>query len=315
MVDLSISLARRALPGLLSVKSADASISQWITTGYYRISEDSDEGVLILSGFDEDSVLRHIQFDYGRFVLSSLETLKSSVESGTPKAAAWPLLKRYYAAFFAAHAILRAMGVGVIRIDASSANYLTQLGKVFLHDEYKLPGGSYVYTMRERQNVGLCIELREAPNSGNGVHMALWSYMNTFLNEYVSDIVAKGEEGATEIAARITELQTILKQGGKDVAGCWLSYTRNQMNYRHDYGVWFPYRPPATYRRHLPAMRTDGLRLDFNVKKTPVQAFDAATTFISVLNYELCNRLAARSGRKTATLASDWQRLCQIVAT
>jgi hypothetical protein len=70
----------------------------------------------------------------------------------------------------------------------------------------------------------------------------MWTRFLALLIELESKItLSQGQIPAALKAVEIsTQLRTLLCRQGKS-NGAWPSFVRNAVNYRHDYGVWFPY--------------------------------------------------------------------------
>jgi hypothetical protein len=131
------------------------------------------------------------------------------------------------------------------------------------------------------------------------------------LDQLISDVVNSADPSATQILSRVFELQQILNFGGAP-AGAWLSVMRNQLNYQHRFGVWYPYsggpRRLDNYT-YTPLRLNSSMRLDHSPGREPLLAFQAATTFVVALCIDLTNELLLRSGTTAKQFGRPWQRL------
>ena len=149
MTDLTSILRRRVIPGLLDAMPEPDGLRTWISKGSYTITAGAKPNEFSLANIDLDEILGYALFDYSRNALASFESLCSSrLEYFNRKAKSWPLLKRYYSAFFAGHAVMRAVGEGIIRLESEKANHLTSVGKLYCGDQFSVSGGNYALSFQ-----------------------------------------------------------------------------------------------------------------------------------------------------------------------
>lgn len=310
MVDLAPIFVRRALPRLLEDVPDGEGIKEWLQKGAYSIRKD-DADKFVLTGVDREQFRRFLLFDYQRFSLSAVESFKASVvQYSDPKSKAWNLLTRYYGAFFSAHALMRVTASGVLYLESETISHLTEFGRLFYGNDFSVFGGSYLFRLVEIAGASPEVEMRRLSGErASGNHELFWKAFNKFLGQLAEDVVAKQEPNATLLAGRIDELQRLLKSDGQN-GGAWLSVMRNKLNYQHQFGVWFPYRPPN--REKISQWRgkqnNAALRLDFRGRAQPLVAFDAALAFACALNIDVADRLVDGVARDNA-FARDWRRL------
>lgn len=115
MASLSSSLSREILPKLCQSAGKLDGIRGWLTNSAYQVSYGSE---VLIENFLLDEFVSYIAYDYERFALASWESFcVADMESSRHRLAGWPLLKVYYSGFFAAHAIMRALGEAVVQLD------------------------------------------------------------------------------------------------------------------------------------------------------------------------------------------------------
>ena len=109
MLKLVDALDRRLLPQLTNeIPKADG-VKSWLERGSYRVERGNLIGSVELKGISLSEIVPYLSYDFERFSLSSLESMIYSKSEATQSSAvSWPILKIYYSAFFAAHAITRA---------------------------------------------------------------------------------------------------------------------------------------------------------------------------------------------------------------
>lgn len=249
-------------------------------------------------------------FDYARFALSSLETMAHcAADVGRPRALGWPLLKAYYSGFFGAHALLRALGQGVIRLEPSQTNLLTAFGQI-QDPSFFAKSGTYHYRLRQNSDRSIGIVLSRLAETG-GAHESFWRKFNAYLTEMSNEVALNNEPEASAIISRLAELQALLTRAGS-FPGSWLSNVRNQINYQHLLGVWFPYsaaQRDVNYASEIGYQPVSTSRLDYDYRKETIKAFGSGSLFIAALSFELANSLVGAGTRRNTRFARNWQRL------
>ncbi len=128
MADLFPSLVRRVLPRLGQLPAHNGGLQNWFVRGAYNGSLDQVSGNVVLSNVALTDLLDFITYDYERFALASWENFYlAGLESETYKLVGWPLLKMYYAAFSAAHALMRGTGEAIVKIDRKQVDVLNEM--------------------------------------------------------------------------------------------------------------------------------------------------------------------------------------------
>jgi len=171
------------LPGLGVVIPADGGFKEWVARGAYD-PDISVNGNLLLNRVDLEDFTRAVSFDYARFALASHESrvvaLSERKQFGS---VGWPLLKQYYSAFFASHAVMIARGSGIIRIDSEKSKIINSITQSYLLNAPRLTPGTYLYSLT-RENGGSFNEVRieiSATKNGKGVHEAFWNMFVKFI--------------------------------------------------------------------------------------------------------------------------------------
>ncbi len=308
MVDLAAPLYRRSVPGLVDQRQEPGGVRNLLLVGDYAI-EVAAPGVTKFSNIEAIRLLAHVQYDYARFALSSLESiLLSRTPKYTPRAAAWPLVQLYYSAFYAGHAIMRATGRGIVRIDATLPSRITKLGQLYVGDEFELTSGTYEFWLEGIGQAQMSMSIRRV-DAGAAVHISFWEQFRRFLNDVGTTAVANHEADAPQIVARIEEFFRLLASSGPLSSG-QLSETRNAISYRHELAVWFPFISSASKGRPVPKLELKGnenVRLDILPKHEPRDAFTNAAHYLACLNYDLAEMIVARS--RSSDFGRTWARL------
>lgn len=188
-----------------------------------------------------------------RFASASFESLLVDARfDRNPRSIAWMLIKGYYAAFFAVHALLRISGSACTRIAPETATSINREIALLLPGSPSVFGGLYLISL---QNSGVEINCEMLGSAKGGSHESLWALLPAFLDDLENKVLTHGtvpEEDGRLVSA-VDDFRTLIaKKGG----AIWFTQVRNRINYSHEYGAWFPYiKSTCDYDRI-------GLRLD-----------------------------------------------------
>jgi hypothetical protein len=84
---------------------------------------------------------------------------------------------------------------------------------------------------------------------------------------------------------------------------------RNQINYQHEFDVWYPYGAPAkavaAAAKKITA--TIPIRLDYDANRQPIEAFSSCCSLVSAINMDISHTLRRRAGAQR--FAQLWDRL------
>lgn len=250
-MSLIVSLIRPFwLPGLSAVSGrVTQGLHDWFVAKKYESYDalvSPAAGVTQANSFtltvaDAAPLLSAWAFDCSRMATAAFESMGSVFRiECLPRSTSWITLKTYYAAFFAAHSILRMLG--------TSCSYLEPKTTIAINtviDLYGMSGGltvpnggyqcNYDTTLRK-----LSCKRDDTPKGG--AHQFLWEIFLERMRRLGSDILAGPGVTADKNsgAGQLAYLCENLCSGGI-ARGGWLSEIRNQVNYQHRLGAWFPY--------------------------------------------------------------------------
>jgi hypothetical protein len=308
MAELLTSLTGATLPRLGQDLAAAGGIKSFLETAVYQIGfPGGDSTEIELSNFNNAQLISHISFDFERFSLASLETFSTYLLENTDRSlVGWPLLKLYYSAFFSAHAIVRSQGAGVVNFDADDLKNINRLIKI--HDETQsgLSAGTFVYQIVRSTRPTLIVK---PMTERGGVHEAFWKYFVTYLDSAAAEAALTGQPDAAEFVAGAKELADAIKVGSR--SSVWFSAMRNEINYQHKYGVWFPIKKGDYIQKTLPdfgLVNSSTVRFDYSKSNEPLNAFASTSRYLSCLNYEISSYLAERS-TSAKGFGGKWRRM------
>ena len=309
MANLSGGLSRSTLPRLGQDRSKAEGLKTWLEVGSYRVASNAGGAQLTLADLRIAELMPFVSYDYERFALSSWESLQqATTRAGTSNAACWILLQAYYAAFFAAHGLMRACGEAVIKLDKVQTDVLQVSSDAALTPS--APIEPAMYSLRIVQAAGglLSIDLKRVP-SKFGAHEGFWRAFDDFLDRVASNAVAKGDPEANLVVAGVAEFQPVLRPLGA-WRSPWLSAVRNEINYQHKHGVWRPRtldRKAATTVTTISLVPSSTVRLDYSPTAETISAFASAALYLSALGVEVGDVIAANS-TAARCFGSNWRR-------
>jgi hypothetical protein len=182
--------------------------------------------------------------DSVRLGIAAFESAANSEAPGADnRSCAWQFIKYYYAAYFAANALMRLSGhasVNLSAMDCATINTWTLAhGVGGVSERDKLAAGLYQVTYEAARTPSFALRIH---GGKGGVHIQFWSGFLSFLGALRVDVKSSPAPRAERDAAiaDLDLLEAELQRGGMTSAS-WLSEMRNSVNYRFEHGAWFPY--------------------------------------------------------------------------
>ncbi|XKE44234.1 hypothetical protein LG302_12685 [Halomonas organivorans] len=280
-------------PGINNIVAPRGSYNDfkaWVSSGRYQLhsAEENRFSLRISDSYAFSQMLAH---DASRFASASFETIKILTFPQTlPKSLGWVIVEIYYAAFFSAHSIFRIFG--------NSFSFL-QRGHLGILKEFSMAsGGQWVMSNKSGSFLGLYDSREQELNvskAGNS-HEDFWKQFYFFLNtlrESISHV--KGLDSVKQgITLGISDIMNGLSKDGKFSGGAWLPHVRNNVNYQHTDGLWYPYTGSAhdtdKLKRMLELWNTDEFN---NLAKIPckadIEVFLKACLMVVNFCFRLCN--------------------------
>jgi hypothetical protein len=217
-----------------------------------------------------------------------------------PKSKAWAVVQWYYAAFYAAHAIMRMSGHALIQLETGHASDISAVAGLFGMPSQVTAGFhslSVDATLRH-------VEFSKMTGEG-GSHEFLWSVFERWLADSSAALLSTpgAARDLQDVANRLDDLRSILNSP-QAKRGAWLSYVRNRVNYRHEFSTWFPYDGHddadlcVFSSADLLCENTDTLTLPRRGTVRPIVLFLAATQFLVTLCHDLAVEMQLRAPRR-----------------
>lgn len=209
-------------------------IRDWLATGAYTPVGEVSDKLFELRPHDANDVLGTFTEEFCATALSCIESMIEAERGArVAKALAWPSIQAYYSAFFAAHSFLRFFGVAcawLIKDDFVQLRAVAAVHGVLTSSPVK---GQWQVEMTASGT----LVFRCGSGGGGGSHDMVWA---TF-TKVVDDIC--GRIASSNLIVDVDKVEaTATLQSLRDVANNGVpSNIRNAVNYRREYGVWFPY--------------------------------------------------------------------------
>lgn len=260
------------------------------------------------------NLLSGFAFDCNRMASAAFETMYIIEQNRKlPKSTSWLIIKSYYAAFFAAHSIIRMLGISCSQLRKHQASEIVEVAKLFENDNGKTISSSYyscIYNQSENQL------LFENIKSKGGTHESFWQIFLKSIKDLSTSILSSGKIvlQSQQVSTKLDELCRILCYEGHN-GGNWLSSVKNQVNYRHELSAWFPYSRKrqqsvdAAYS-NSEMWVNDPMNISLLVNySNPINMFLNACSFIVGLCRELIQDMSSRCSRGKSYLKDGAIRL------
>lgn len=175
-----------------------------------------------------------------RFATAAFESLLTLTKHDAyPRSTAWLLIRGYYASFFALHSLMRIHGWACTRVGKNSLLSINADISALFPLMPQLSQGLYLLSCTAG---GRDLKLRklEGGQSG-GSHEALWGLLEAYLNNASMIILGQSlsDQDAQMTDSAFDSFQQLVRSMGGPI---WFTRTRNNINYAHLHGTWFPYK-------------------------------------------------------------------------
>jgi hypothetical protein len=152
---------------------------------------------------------------------------------------AWRLVRAYYAAFYAGHALIRPFGESCLYFDRRDITRISTIGIATGQTPgFRLEAGLYRCRLSGSATAVECVNLR---GGAGGTHELFWSVFGGRIKS-VGEEVLRGPLPAGDaqlVFSKIDHLAQSMSGYGSPFYS-WLSLIRNEIQYRQIFGVRFP---------------------------------------------------------------------------
>jgi hypothetical protein len=254
-------------------------------------SAQADQFSLYLSNSTHS--VHYFAHEADRFASASFESLLSSTKSDDfPRSTGWLLIRSYYAAFFAVHALFRVHGWACTRLTQANLKSVNEESQS-LFGAAKYAAG--LFLVKSASN-GRELTCRPITLAQGGTHEALWSLLRAFFDEAVHIVLTAPDTDGQSFSTIIEDFFKLVDPYG---GPSWFSTIRNRLNYGHEYGAWFPYvKSTSDYDRISAALgpwRKSPDEAIVNRSNDELISFSTACAFLVSLCRETVRDLTYRS--------------------
>ena len=289
MFSVAESLRNFWLKGLHEVTGKpQLGVASWLLKGNFIFAAVTDEKEFSLGVLDVPGLTSSFAHDSTRMASASFETFLGITETKKlPRSCGWILIRAYYGAFFAAHALLRMCGTICFQLEAAQKN---ELDKVATAQSMLPPsgfeGGFYFGTYDTTAGE---FRLKKSSANRRGSHEVMWELFSKILRDQSNELIRLSALH-TDSAILLADIADLLCQSGKS-SGNWLSHIRNSVTYRQELGVWFPYKGSDVTGKDLTKITSQWSdapdKVAFKLGKSAIAQHVALCTIIT----SLCNAI------------------------
>jgi hypothetical protein len=215
----------------------ERSIQDWLSVAGFSPTIVGD--AIALDGIDDLSFLNALAFDINRLSTAASETLRNVTEiPRIPKSLGWPHVKLYYSAFFYAHVLLRIWGRSPSYMRTTDLLNLRRMLTAYgIVSPFSLKTGQFLVQV---SGPSFRVQIT-SDDGGGGTHEMLWREFMGAFNDLKVAVGASSFRSTdkVEVIQSIDRAISLISHGGSNKS--WLSQMRNDINYRHIAGLWYPY--------------------------------------------------------------------------
>jgi hypothetical protein len=260
----------------------------------------------ILFGFrDSDPITMVLASDCHRLACAAFQSIAQvSDEMAEKDSMPWSIVKLYYAAFYAGHTMLRVCGESCSYFYREHTKRISDL-RVAMNrtPSFAIERGLY-HCAADPALVNL--KCQRLGGMIGGGHEAFWHIFGLWNNRVQEALPRSGlpSADAQEVLFRLDWLSNILREnGGRNFD--WLSHVRNELQYRHKFGMWRPSKMRKAERGRLSRIAAQWQRDPMDIdphqidEDEPLPSFVACCAFVVAACREMLGKIGSRLGRKS----------------
>ncbi len=238
------------LPGLADISGrTTTALKGWLTERHYVFDSHAVATGWKFYTTDLDGLLRAIAFDVNRMSCASFESIYGVIGGREiQRSSAWMLIRAYYSAFFAAHAIGRIFSESYTQIDRTQATAIN-LEIPTTGTVPQITDGLHLITALPASQEFVIRRINR-----HGVHEDIWTAFGALLQRLSAQALVSPYPNAADrqqVSSFIDDTIGIMQTDPAFTRSSWLSYMRNSINYQHQHGTWFPHERSGTFRQEI----------------------------------------------------------------
>lgn len=312
MSDAARVLSQLAYLEIFKVHSKTAiDVKGWVANQNYLVVAGMTPTSFTLTTHDSDGLRAALANDCNRMSMAAIESISGiQADLSFPKSSAWATIRSYYAAFFAAHALLRVFGYSYSQLESEHTKKIFEMAKMLnvQGGAIKIESGFYSIHI-DKSFTRLMFEKK------NESHKDLWRGFLELIEKLIADIATTTAISTHKIKAQdlLMEARRGVTKDGSRFMGNWLSELRNQVNYQHLHGAWFPYEAGVLNRRIIDSATSCWKRPSdtFNTatKRKEMEMFFESTSLLLSFLRETLGICMERAGEKGSVFQNGALRM------
>lgn len=265
--------------------------------GYVPAFDSADQSVLI-SFNAPDLVTTAWAADCCRLASALYQTVSSLADDIDQRDnVAWCMIRLYYSAFYAGHALIRLLGEGCSFLERQHLDRLRNLGvAIGSPPVFSLASGLYRCSLEQNATA---LKYTRAQTGARAAHEAFWEVFGIFIRG-IAERLLQGSMLRYDAQTVFSKLDQFMNALNRKANHGWLSFVRNDLQYRHRYNVWFPAQLRQKQRHVLRGLidqwRRDPMEIDLPGRRDDdLKDFAVCCVFVVALCHTMLQRIADRS--------------------
>lgn len=294
-------LRSQTVPGLTDVESIpNLTFRGWIAQKSYKVSNQIKSKEFTIDIYSHEQFLIPLAYDINRMSTSSFESISGiKPDEKLPKSIGWLIIRSYYSAYFAAQAILRIFGISCNQFDSNEANAITTVADLYsMKNGITASTGYYKCHYDYKNKKASCRQL-------SNTHQDVWRVFHELLEALATSITSSDflKDDRDTAIQYLFQLREGLSYKNTLNNGSWLSKVRNEVNYSHSMGAWYPYNDAPNIHTQVFRIATEWNSppteslIKSNLDKTDHQLFISTCVSIISLCHGLISELAKTNSK------------------
>lgn len=291
------------------------SFKAWLTEGEYVYQGLNANKELVFVPIDFDVLLKSVAYDINRMSMAAVESVHGIQNpNDLTRSTAWGLIRSYYSAFYACHAICRIFSVLIPKIDSPQSSKLNKIinSSGWLGDAIYVTDDLYKVTIDSINKTFILSKL-----ATKGHHEGAWKEFGLLLSGLETRILSNVSIGTIadrqDASMLLNQLRNILQSDRCTQSYNWLSQIRNNLNYRHEYGAWYPHEKSSKFRSSFhtnsACWKKDPSEIASHQEDHPILKFSKGCTLILSILHTLIIEMEKRNSDENSFLKYGVYRL------
>jgi hypothetical protein len=289
------------LPGIFSVTGnlERRTIADALTEprAAYRLALDDSKRSLLFDFGEPTFIVTATASDCSRLAVSAFQSLVSIQQETLERdLLPWAFVKLYYASFYAGHTLTRLLGMACSYFEGRHITRIEAQRQAYgIDPEFRIEAGLYRCSLNGPATQLSCQRI-------GGSHETFWSEFGDHIRHVTGAVLDAGLVAADAqlVFGQLQAFDQLLRRHGSP---SWLSTLRNDVQYKHQYAVWFPCEVGRRDRENLARIiaqwRSDPMTIDLNAQRFGrLGEFATACTFTMALCRTLILRIVERAPRR-----------------